>query len=80
MPMEKRAFSIPAEVSAAIDRMAEVNEGGNVSAFVTKALLHEIEAETRRLGLLALVADWERENGEITKEETDAIAKELGWV
>jgi hypothetical protein len=79
MPMEKRAFSIPAEVIAEVVRMADATEGGNVSAFVTKALVHEIEAEKRRWGLLAMVAEWERDNGAITKDETDAIAKELGW-
>jgi hypothetical protein len=79
MPMEKRAFSIPAEVSAAVDRLAAANEGGNVSAFVTKALVHEIEAETRRMALRALVAEWERENGAITDAEMDEVRRKLGW-
>lgn len=72
-PSPKLAITVDPEVHARVVAAAEA-EGVSVSAWMTAAARHALKV---RDGLLA-VAEWEAENGALTRDELEAAHRRVG--
>ena len=61
---DKRSVSLPADLAAAID-IETARQGTTMSAWLAKAATHQLRLEAGARG----IAEWEQENGPLTKVE-----------
>lgn len=73
--MAVRRFSVSFDEDLAAEvQAAAQGSRQSVSAWLAEAAHRRLKSD----GLLAVVADWEAEHGEITEEELEAARRELG--
>ena len=73
MAVQRFGVSFDEDLAAKVQRAAKV-AGQPVSTWLAEAARRRLNSD----GLLAAVADWEAEHGEITEEELAAARQELG--
>ena len=71
---QRLSASVDADLIAAAEQAAARGQVATVSAWVNDAMRLKLEHDHRLRALAELIADYESEHGEITKEEmTDAV-------
>jgi hypothetical protein len=72
---QRLSASVDAELLTAAESAAKRGEVANVSAWVNDAMRLKVEHDRGLAELAAVIADFEAEHGEITKEEMDKAAR-----
>lgn len=77
MAAQRLAISMPEDVAGEVARAAEATDGGNVSAWLTRAAMNELEHQRRRAAMREALEWYEGASGKISDDE---IAKaEAQW-
>jgi metal-responsive CopG/Arc/MetJ family transcriptional regulator len=81
MSAQRIAISLPEELVTEVAAAAEAQAGGNVSAWMARAALHELEHEREQQRLKAgwaeFFEEYQAEHGRFTAEELEAAGIKL---
>jgi len=72
---QRLSASVDAELLVAAETAAKRGEVANVSAWVNEAMRSKLEHDRGLSELAAVIADFEAEHGEITREEIEKAAR-----